>query len=41
MKKQSVKKLVLAKETLRDLEADKLQEVLGGLLPLPPTKTGC
>jgi hypothetical protein len=38
MKKQA-KKLVLTKETLRDLEADKLQEVLGGLAEYPPTKT--
>jgi hypothetical protein len=38
MKKQSVKKLVLAKETLRDLEALTLGRVAGGsLYPQCPT----
>jgi hypothetical protein len=36
MKKQ-VKRLMLAKETLKNLELSKLQEVLGGLAEQPPT----
>lgn len=31
MKKKSVKKLELSKETLKKLESDKLQEVHGGI----------
>jgi hypothetical protein len=35
--KKKVKKLELAKETLRSLEAEKLDEVFGGITHQPPT----
>lgn len=35
-KKELAKKLVLSKETLRNLEPDKLQWALGGLASLTP-----
>jgi hypothetical protein len=45
MKKQNVKKLALAKETLRDLDARALGDVDGGVLDPPlslaPTCTTC
>jgi hypothetical protein len=39
--KKMTKKLVLAKETLRSLDAKELQDVEGAMPPVPVTRPSC